>query len=275
MSVTVSEPALEAIQAPTEDDLPYSDGMPMESHQHVLQTDLLKDPLLFHWHDRQDFFLGANMFVYFSPHQVRTHDFRGPDLFVALGVSRRARKSWVTWEEGKGPDVVIELLSDTTAAEDKGQKKQIYQDRLRVPEYFWFHPFTGEWAGFVLQAGVYQPLAPDAAGRLPSGKLGLTLVRWEGEYQGIQAVWLRWATAEGVLLPTPEEAAGEAGRRADEERRRADEERRQAEQARERAEEAARRAEDAEALLEQTRQRAARLAERLRALGVEPDEPAE
>jgi len=253
MSITAAEPGLEGIQAPTEDDLPYSDGMPMESQRHVLQSDLLRVPLAFSWADREDFFVGANMFVYFSPHQVRSHDFRGPDVFVALGVPRRERKSWVTWEEGKGPDVVIELLAESTAAQDKGEKKQIYQDRLRVPEYFWYDPFSGELAGFFLQAGVYQPVTPDAAGRLPSRQLGLSLVRWKGEYQGVQALWLRWATPGGELLPTPEEAASQERQRGDEERRR--------------AEEAHRRAEE-------ERQRAERLAERLRALGVEPDEPA-
>lgn len=38
------------------------------------------------WADRQGFYVGGNMFVYFSLQQVRNKDFRGPDVFVALGV---------------------------------------------------------------------------------------------------------------------------------------------------------------------------------------------
>ena len=51
--------------------------------------------------------------------------------------------------------------------------------------------------------------------------MGLALQRWQGNYKGIDATWLRWATLEGELLPTPEE----------QERLRADSERLRAEQA--------------------------------------------
>jgi hypothetical protein len=52
---------------------------------------------------RQDVYVGGNMFVYFSLDQVRHEDFREPDFFVVLGVPRRERKSRVVWQEGKGP----------------------------------------------------------------------------------------------------------------------------------------------------------------------------
>jgi Putative restriction endonuclease len=103
--------------------------------------------------------------------------------------------------------VVIELLSENTAAQDKGEKKAIYQDRLRVPEYFWFDPFSGEWAGFVLRNGEYAAIAEDSQGRLVSQKLGLALLRWQGVYQEVEARWLRWTTLSGALLPTPQEVA--------------------------------------------------------------------
>jgi hypothetical protein len=142
------------------------------------------------------------MFVYPSLDQVRHQDFRGPDFFVVLGVPKRERKSWVVWQEGKGP----------TAAQDKGEKKAIYQDRLRVPEYFWFDPCSGEWAGFVLRNEGYAALAADGQRRLVSQKLALALVRWQGFYQEIEARWLRWATLNGALLQTPQEVAVAAQR---------------------------------------------------------------
>lgn len=156
---TLTSPApLGVVLPPTQDQLPYDDGIPMESERHLLQMQLLMESLRLWWADPQDFYVGGNMEVYFSLEQVRNKDFRGPDLFVVLGVPRRERKSWVVWEEGKGPDVVIELLSASTAEQDKTEKKQIYQNQLRVPEYFWFDPFNPEdWAGFALQNGVYEP----------------------------------------------------------------------------------------------------------------------
>jgi Uma2 family endonuclease len=199
---------------PTQDELPSSDGMPMETHRHVLQTFLLTDSLALARTGRRDVFVGANMFVYFSPNQVLTDDFRGPDIFVVLDVPQyRVRKSWVVWEEGKGPDVVIELLSESTAHTDKTEKKLIYQDRLRVSEYFWYDPYSGELAGFALRDGAYEPIVADTAGRLPSQRLDLLLVRWDGVYRDEQATWLRWATPDGALLPTSFERAEQAERR--------------------------------------------------------------
>jgi hypothetical protein len=112
----------------------------------------------------------------------------------------------VTWPEGKGPDVVIEILSESTRRTDMTAKKDVYASRLHMPEYFWYDPFTGERAGFNIHGAEYVPIAPDEHDGLPSRILGLTLVRWPGVAEGVEAAWLRWATADGLLLPTPEEA---------------------------------------------------------------------
>jgi len=220
----LESPLTEADLPPTEDELPYDDREPMETFRHVLQMYLLILPLKRYWADRNDVFVGGNMFVYFSPDQVKNYDFKGPDVFVVQGVANRERKSWVVWQEGKGPDVVIELLSESTAHNDKTEKKQVYQDRLRVPEYFWYDPFGAELAGFSLQDGVYVPITPDSDGRLVSQQTQLKLTRWSGEYAGFEATWLRWATAQGQILPTAEEAAAEEHQRAQEEHQRAEEE---------------------------------------------------
>jgi Uma2 family endonuclease len=220
---------------PGEDELPYDDGEPMESLRHRKQMNLLIETLELHWKDRADGFVSGNMFVYFSLDQLKDRHFRGPDFFAVLGVPKRERKSWVVWEENKGPDVVIELLSASTAKVDKGEKKRVYQDELRVPEYFWYDPFSSELAGFRLMEGRYRSLKPDREGRLKSTVLGLWLQRWEGGFQGISATWLRWATEDGVLLPTDGEQ--ERGR-AEQERERAEQEARNAQHERVRAEQA-------------------------------------
>jgi len=230
---------------PTEDELPCDDGMPMETQRHALQMQLLIDSLRLFWADRTDAYVGGNMFIYFSLEQVRHQDFRGPDFFAVLGVPKRERKSWVVWQEGKGPDVVIELLSESTAAQDKGEKKDIYQDRLRVPEYFWFDPFTAEWAGFVLRNRGYEPLTEDSQGRLISQCLELALLRWDGVYQDVEARWLRWVTLEGTLLPTPQEVATETQQQAAEAQQQVAEAQQQAAEAQQQAAEAQQQAAEA------------------------------
>ena len=35
--------------------------------------------------------------------------------------------------------------------------------------------------------------------------LDLALVRWQGNYRGVDATWLRWATLDGDLFPTSQE----------------------------------------------------------------------
>ena len=208
---------------PTQDQLESSDGEPMETEFHVWQMHLLIRPLVSHF-AREPVYAAGNMFVYFSPEQVKTEHFKGPDVFVGKGVSKEMRKSWVVWQEGKGPDVVIELLSDSTCRQDQTHKKEIYEKRLRVPEYFWFHPTQPElFAGFHLVDGHYQPIEPDSQGRLVSRQLDLLLVPWMGRHPLAQEprFWLRWAVLEGSLLPTEEEQATEAIQLAEQERQKA------------------------------------------------------
>ncbi len=104
------------------------------------------------------------------------------------------------WEEdGKYPNFILEILSESTANTDKDLKKKIYQNTFRTPDYFWFDPYTLEFAGFHLVDCQYQPLEPNPQGHLWSQKLGLYL----GIYQGL----LRFFTTDEKLVPTPEETA--------------------------------------------------------------------
>ncbi len=201
---------------PTQDELPYDDGDNMESERHKLQMDLLIDTLLPWLDQREDGYVGGNMFVYYSMAQVKNQDFKGPDVFVALGVPKGERKSWVCWEEEKAPDLVIELLSESTAEKDKHQKKFVYQNRMHVPEYFWYDPFNpNDWAGFRLVGGGYEAIVLNEQEQLISQVLGLALVRWQGSYKGISTTWIRWAYLDGTLLPTPTEQEQQRAEKAE------------------------------------------------------------
>lgn len=258
---------------PTQDELPDGDGMPMETQRHKYQMDILIETLYGHVADRDDVYVGGDMFLYYSLEQIRNQDFIGPDFFAVTGVSNKERKSWVMWEEGKGPDVVIELLSHSTMNYDKKHKKQLYQDKLRVSEYFWFYPFgVDDFAGFVLEDGTYQPLKKDAKNRLICSCLNLALVTWEGNYRGIETTWLRWETIDGKLLPTDREVSEQERAIAEKEKAIAEQERAIAEQEKAIAEQERvaslqqkQRAETAELKLQ-------KLLAQMQNLGIEPDE---
>ena len=265
-----------SIRLPTQDDLPCDDGMPMETPRHGFQMWLLIDALQGWLRARGNGFAGGNMFLYYSLEQIRHRDFIGPDFFVALNVPLGERKSWVVWEQGRTPDLVVELLSGSTARYDKTGKKELYARQVRVPEYYWYDPFNPtDFAGFKLVGGVYQPLHPDPQGRILSPALQLCLGCWKGVYLEVETTWLRWFTPEGEMLPNKDEIAE---RKADDAQREADNAQRKADDAQRKADDAQRKADDAQRKVNIAEQeaalaieRAARLAEQLRRLGVDPD----
>ena len=177
-----------------------SDEPELESDLHREQINLLVRLLKYYWRDRQDVYVTGNLTVYYNPDKLTNRDFRGPDVFVVMDVEKRDRKSWVLWNEGnKYPNLVIELLSDSTAKVDRSTKKLLYQDLWRLPNYFWFDPDSLEFAGFKLVDGKYEAIAPNESGYLWSDQLEL--------YLGIYEKQLRWFTADGELIPTAEERA--------------------------------------------------------------------
>lgn len=224
---------------PTQDELPYDDGEPMETPKHRQQMSLLIETLERRI-GRPDVFIGGNMAMYYSVVQARRNDFKAPDFFVVLNaVTDRERKSWVVWEEdGRVPNVVVELLSESTERQDRGRKMQVYAG-LGVHEYYLYDPIDERLEGFRLDSATrsYAPIVAEADGRLSCESLGLQLGVAEGTFQGVRGAWLRWQDPDGTILPTGAEDA---------EREKARAEREQA--------------------------RAERLAARLRALGVDPDE---
>lgn len=200
-------------QANPEDDIfpigdLYSDEPTLETELHLEQIMLLIKCLKWLWRDRNDFYAAGNLTIYYSQNKRKNEDFRGPDFFVVLDTERKLRKSWVVWEEdGQYPNLIVEILSESTANTDKEAKKKLYQNTFRTPDYFWFDPYTLEFAGFHLLDGEYEALEPNEQGHLWSKQLGL--------YLGIHEGLLRYFTQEGKLVPTPEEIAEDAQHKAE------------------------------------------------------------
>ncbi len=235
----LTEEMIEAVKA----QLPETDGEPLETPWHRAEINLLIESVKCHRRGRTDYYAGGNMFIYYSRRQARTREYRGPDFFVVNNTDgTRVREVWWVFEEdGRFPDVIVELLSRSTAEEDRTTKKDLYEQRFRTAEYFCYDPYEQRLEGWRLVNGRYQSIEPDAQGRLWSEQLGLWLAPWEGTYLDEQAVWLRFFDADGRLVAI---RAEEERQRAEEERRRAEEEHQRAEEEHQRAEEERRRAEE-------------------------------
>jgi Uma2 family endonuclease len=197
---------------PRGEDLPCDDGEPLETKRHRDQMNLLIDSLNEGWRDRHDFFVGGNMFLYYSETQSKRYDYRGPDVFVVLNTSDRSRKSWVVWEEdGLAPNVIIELTSETTEEIDRGPKMRIYGRLLRVPSYVIYDPYSARLDAyrFDLDHDRYEPVVPDARGYVRCEPLGLYLGVVPGFHRNYRedAPWLRWFDDEGRMFLHPSEVA--------------------------------------------------------------------
>jgi len=113
---------------------------------------------------------------------------RYPDLLVAFGAdpaAYRASNGYVVEEQGKAPDFVLEVASESTGEHDVGDKRDYYES-LGIGEY-WRFDETGEHhgtrlAGDLLADGRYEPIdieeLPGGALQGYSRALGLYL-RWE------------------------------------------------------------------------------------------------
>jgi Uma2 family endonuclease len=217
-------------------DLIFDDGEPLETHRHRIAMNVLIASAHGALTEREDYFTGGNMFVYFSSEQARNRDFRGPDFFVVLDVDpnpNRERQGWVVWEEGgRYPDVIVELTSGSTAREDYGRKKEIYERVFRTRDYFVYHPFDPQsLQGWHLGGRGYEDIPRGDRGWLWCETLGVWLGVEEGTVQRETAPWLRFFRPDGSLILLPEEEVQQERQRAEVERQRAEVERQRAEAA--------------------------------------------
>ncbi|MEM8639047.1 MAG: Uma2 family endonuclease [Cyanobacteria bacterium P01_G01_bin.54] len=220
----------------------------------------------------QPFLAMADVGIFFSLHQPPVV----PDVMLSLGVEaspdwhEKRHRSYLVWEFGKVPEIVIEIISNRKGNE-LGRKLSDYA-QMGIPYYGVFDPLQQLspqlLQTYVLQGGQYQP-QPQA--QLSSLGLGLTV--WSGTFEGKQYDrWLRWCDLDGNLLLTGDEQAALAQQKAEIESLRAEQEKQRAEVASQQAEQEKQRAETEARRAQQAEARAARLAALLKAQGVEFEE---
>jgi len=114
---------------------PESDGKPMaETPEHLDAMLYLIGALQTYFAQRPDVYVGGNQFMYWiegNPNQRVA-----PDVYVGFGIPKLPpRPVWKVWEEGKAPDVIMEVTSRSTSQEDFGKNYRLYE-RLGVKESF-------------------------------------------------------------------------------------------------------------------------------------------
>ncbi len=188
---------------------PESDGKPMaETDRHrKLMTDvifMLED----YFKHVNDVYVSGNLMMYYE--EGNPYKSVAPDVFVVFGVSKKERRTYRTWEEGRSPDFVLELASKSTYNNDITEKKELYASVLGVREYYIYDP-GGEvyphFQGYRLVDGVYQAIA-FVEERLPSVVLGLEL----GEHNGILSLY---DARRSLWIPPPEVRVSDAEARAE------------------------------------------------------------
>jgi hypothetical protein len=251
--------------------LVIEDDTPVDNFQSEKQQRLLVEPLYSSKSLPTPFLAAANVGLFYK--------LKGepivPDAFLSLGVqcaedfSQRRNRSYFVWEFGKVPEVCIEIVSNAEGDEltlsqksqQKGKvvpKKDIYA-QIGVPYYVVFDPLRqiqgkSEMNGALLRVWTISPMGhtelTSSQGIATTGEfvclegIGLGLTLWEGQFEEeVTRLWLRWCDRDGQVIPTGAEGQDMAQQRAEAERLRADAE----------------------------QQRAERLAERLRVLGIDPD----
>ncbi len=204
---------------PTMYDLPSEDpeepGLPDDFH--YFQPQLLRETFVPPRYPSEQVYVATDLNLYYDVQH--SNRYKRPDWFAVLGVPRLyeehdLRLSYVVWQEGANPSIVVELLSHGTEQEDLGQashhpkgppgKWEVYEQFLQIPYYVVFSRYTDKLRIFKHESGRYQELSlENDRCWLPEIELGLGL--WRGNYEGLERQWLRWYDNHEQWIPTPVE----------------------------------------------------------------------
>ncbi|MEH2411203.1 Uma2 family endonuclease [Nostoc sp.] len=225
----------DANQLVTEDETPL-DNFASEKQQRLLVGSLYSSL------QQQTFLAAANVGIYHTDGQPAIV----PDVFLSFDV--QVRENWwekqnrcyMVWRFGKPPEVVLEIISNKEG-DELGKKRQIYE-HMRASYYIVYDP-NQQLGEKVLRVYEFRGRRYFETSENWLEQVGLGVTLWEGKFEDRQDIWLRWCYQDGTILLTGDEHAEQEQQRAEQERQRA----------------------------EQAEQRTQLLADRLRAMGVDPD----
>ncbi|MBD2559900.1 MULTISPECIES: Uma2 family endonuclease [Nostoc] len=183
----------------------------------------------------QTFLAEANVGIYYTDLQPPIV----PDVFLSLDVQvpekwwEKQNRCYMVWRFGKSPEVVLEIVSNKEG-DELGKKLQIYE-HMRASYYIVYDP-NQQLGEKVLRVYELRGRRYFETSETWLEQVGLGITLWEGKFEGRQNHWLHWCYQDSNVLLTGDE-------RAEQEQQRA----------------------------EQAEQRTQLLADRLRAMGVDPD----
>ena len=243
---------------PSAEELPSSDETPVDNQLQNDLPNLLLNLLALIWSGRDDWYFGVDMAVYYNPDESAFV----PDGFLAVGVNHdtgeKGRLSYVLWgEKYILPILFLEVISEKYNSEY--EEKFLNYQSLGILYYVIYNPFSGRRGRFKnrqrlevykLISGKYQLLESEN-NRVWLPEIGLALGYEKGEHIAWYREWLYRYDQSGNRYLTAEERAMNAEAIAAQERQIANQER---------------------LAKQEAEQKAIRLAERLRGLGINPDE---
>ncbi len=233
---------------------PDSDGKPMADNTKQYRWIVtIKENLEDMFGDNPDVFVAGDLFWYpvENNNKIRT----APDVMVVLGSPKGDRGSYMMWEEGNiAPQVVFEILSPGNRRKEMDNKFDFYE-KYGVQEYYIYDPDRIRLNGWIRKGGVLSPVENMQGWISP-----LLNIRFE-----LQEDDLHIFTPDGEKFLTPLESKRmlqaeilAAEQRAEKERRKANDALKREKAERQRT--------------EKERREKERLAEKLRQLGIDPDE---
>ncbi|MFN6559775.1 MAG: Uma2 family endonuclease [Nostoc sp. ChiSLP01] len=245
-------------QFPDHTQLPESDGTFVKNFQEHPQTIILTDSfaqVLQRLHPDGQYCIGQDCGIYWRETEPPEKGAVAPDWFYVPGVPPRLdgknRRSYVLWREYIPPLIAIELASGNGDEEQdatplplvgsregvKPGKFWVYERVIRIPYYAIYEISNDKLEVYHLVDFSYHKMQPNERGHYPIPPLGVELGLWQGSYlNNPEQIWLRWWDLEGNLLLLGQEEAELQRQR-----------------------------------VQQAEQKAAQLAERLRAMGIDPD----
>lgn len=246
------EASLHPEALPDVEHLVTEDDTPVDNIFSEKQQRLLTESLYTSWAgpgEGRSFLALANVGLFYGVQQPPLV----PDVLLSLDVQvpedvwAKANRSYLLWEFGKPPEVVIEIVSNNVGREADYKLRQYAS--LGIAYYAIYDPVKqiGD-TRLRLYERRHTTYVEMSDRWLPGVELGLTL--WRGNYEGQDDLWLRWCDQDKQVILTGAEQVAQEKERANQEHERAEQEKKRA---------------------EQEQQRAERLAAQLRALGIEPE----
>ena len=275
---TAPQPVQEAkISLPDHKQLPDSDGTFVKNFQEHPQSIVLTSsiaPVLEKLHPDGRYCIGQDSGIYWRMMEPPEKGAEAPDWFYVPNVSPlldgEYRRSYVLWKEFVAPLIAIEFVSgngseerDTTppSETEKAGKFWVYEQAIRIPFYVIFDAWKDNVEVYHLVDGRYAKMQPNERGHFAIAPMDVEI----GLQRESTTTWLRWWDESGNLLLTGDERAIaekqarlDADAIAEQQTAIADQERLIATQERLAKQEA--------------EQKAQRLAEKLRSLGINPDD---